>query len=842
MSDKLSSSADYLKNEAATVAEPSRLWPQTEIEENLWDQYRPYQLLLVQVSGTSDKPTYKQLGNFKYTLPISPQDLSIDMPIMTNVQATLGGISEIHGGAPFRNITLAGTTGIAPLRGKAKSGISADGPNEFTKVGSAVFAGTVSAVNRGIEGVKSAISGGTVKSPNLHSQKPGSEEGLPAGSTGYYQYLMLQKFIENYVQIKSKSQTLTDLGVHSNDIRLALAIHKESAIYLCSGVQLTRRKSASDPHLVNFTLQLKAWARVKVDGANSPAVYEHTFTARQPNEMAKTYTRLRAARDTIDALDDALHSIVTDATSTVGEALRTTSLFVKSAAGLPHTPGDFSSIIQRACEQDIIRNWTTLRKQFEGDIPASFDDHLLRVKESDAGKVFAGKEAHQYANGGVPQGYKDEASTFSSGNTGTKGKGGLRKSIENILNKVPLSSLKLDANTRKSISQEIKTVGKLSRFDFEVMRDQLRHIADKFAYAIGGGNAAYTATYGGLVETTARTPTNTEFEVLFALNESAQVLDALAASSKVDPVTPTTLEYVAGLAEQSGIAFKVPRSKFPVPFPYGTTLERLSAQYLGDANRWHEIATLNGLRAPYVDEEGFSLPLLVNGDRHQVVVADASDLFIGQSVWLSANGIRRIKRRIGNIEEVSPGNNVVSLDGDPDLQLFTVLAQSKLEAFLPGTVNSQQIIYIPSSNEAGQDPQLKAVPGVDAFDPLLQVGGMDLLLTPDGDLVITPDGDCKIAFGLANIVQTVRLAFATNRGALLQHPDYGLNVPAGTSLADFSASQLLTATREFFANDPSFSEVRSASVVQNGNTVTLSVEVRIAGTSQYIQVSVDALR
>jgi hypothetical protein len=47
-----------------------------------------------------------------------------------------------------------------------------------------------------------------------------------------------------------------------------------------------------------------------------------------------------------------------------------------------------------------------------------------------------------------------------------------------------------------------------------------------------------------------------------------------------------------------------------------------------------------------VDEVGFDLPLLVNGNANQVVVSSADDLFITQPVWIVSNMQMRQKRRI----------------------------------------------------------------------------------------------------------------------------------------------------------------------------------------------------
>src|SRR4051812_9283695 len=106
--------ADYPKDNDAPklTKEQLPLWDQAEIDESRWNKYFPYQLLVVRATASPDGKgvSYTPVGGFTFTLPIPPQELNLDMPIATNLQATLNGIAEIHGGAPFRNINLVGTT------------------------------------------------------------------------------------------------------------------------------------------------------------------------------------------------------------------------------------------------------------------------------------------------------------------------------------------------------------------------------------------------------------------------------------------------------------------------------------------------------------------------------------------------------------------------------------------------------------------------------------------------------------------------------------------------------------------------------------------------------------
>ncbi|WNM70261.1 baseplate assembly protein [Myxococcus phage Mx1] len=773
------------------------------IEGSLWDKYLPYQLAIVEAVGAKDNRSYRPTG-WRFTLPIPPQELQLSMPVPTQLQATLTGVAIQHGGAPFRDISLMGTTGIAPQKNRGAS-------LSQRSVSESIFAGTVSANDRTKTALRQATEGRD-HYPNINlglSATAGDPDRIPEQSTGYYQMRLMEKFIESYLGMKQRLDTNvaadagttdTSLGQYeSKNLRLAFCMWKDEAVYLVEPLNFVKKRSASQPMEYTFQLQLRAYKRVQLDVASAGAT-PHQFVARDPAALSQIFNRFRASRESLRGLRDTLEAIINDPINILDEALRETSLFLAGATGVRATVSDFPKDVRLAVEASVAANWSRLRRNFLSIVDADLDAAL------------------------------------TSGRALTESQ---RKSFENnIATRLTPESVQLPGSTRRKIQTETERVKSLGRADFEAARDLVQKSASDFADRCGAGHPTYSSVFGRSAPEANRSPTNSEMDVLFALNELGILLDHLAASSSINAPVPTSLEYVAGMAEQAGIAFRIPRSKFAVPFPYGTTLEQLALQYLGDANRWHEIVTLNGLRAPYVDETGFTTPLSTNGDRNTINVGSATNLFQGQTVWIVSATTRREKRHVLNVKTITPTSYVVTLDGLPDLHRYTTEDRACIQAFLPGTVNSQQIIYIPSDSEASTDPRTKEVPGVDAFDPLLNIAGIDLLLTQDGDLAITPDGDCKLAYGLTNIVQTVRLVLATRKGQVLHHPEYGLALPVGVSTADVNPEDLIRRAKELFANDPMFSGVRGAAVQKEGPVLRLTLEVGVAGTGQFIPITV----
>ncbi len=812
-------------NKAPDRTEDSFYYQPSEIDGMLWNQSLPYQLMFVKAT---DDSTYTSLApgtsvtydetEFKFTLPIPPQDLSINMPMATSVQATLNGIVEQHGGAPFRDIVLTGTTGITPIKNNAGP---KDVPNQNPLP--TIFAGTVNAGAAAATSLVTTLKGTKQFFNNINEGLGDGDNRIPLKSTGYYQFRLLERFLESYQEIKKKAGTENKIiGFDPKDLRLALCIWKDEAIYLCSGVNFMRKRSASNPMEYNYTLQLKAWKRVHLVKGVGIMESKHEFIARNPNLYSEIMTRISAANETLQSVGQIFKSVIQDPLNRLREITRETQLGLKLAANLTVNINDLPDTIKADVSQSLYKNWSMLTRAIPS-LPPVAPSILIEGM----GKAYHIGVKRQEQSSDPTKGLKSKSPSVPT----------TRAELFKYFQRIRPSDIPLPSAVQKAIQAEKKRVSRLTRLDFEKARDEIRKVSADFADAIGAGGTTFNLIYNKEAPSFLKVPTDDEYGVLFALNEVATALDHLAASGTINEKVPNSIEYVAGLAQASGIAFRIPTSKFAVPMPYGVTLERLAVMYLNDANRWHEIATLNGLRAPYVDETGFSLPLLTNGDGRKLYVASKENLYINQLIWLSSTTQNKSKRRITNIQEIYPGYVEVSVDGEADLEDFTTTGLAVLEAFLPGTVNSQQIIYIPSNKEAPEDPKTKAIPGIDEFDPLLQISGVDLLLTQTGDLAITPDGDCRLAYGLQNIIQTVKLALSTSYGSLIQHPQYGLQIELGESTADVTAQDVVKSAVALFEGDTTFTKVHSATVVKDGPSCTITIVVGVAGLSDLVPIT-----
>lgn len=789
-------------------------WQSSTVQNLLpnWDQLFPFQLLM---------GTFKEISAgtaMKFTLPIPPQSLNISTPFAINTSVTMGGILEEHNGAPLRMITLQGTTGVLPLKGTVRQ------PSKFLQDLSAVLAGTV----RGARSVQTAVAQAGNLSPSLLKAQAGNNINQTAEvsqGTGFIQFHLLRRFLETYVNAKKNG---------SKDFYLAFAIWKDREIYFVTPASFDLSRQAVRPNEYPFSISFKAWRRIEVQAGSVTEPYSGHIGAAQPNKFAQVLNALETSRRILEGARSTLEGVRADIQQVLYTPLRQVSLFAKDVVGVAITAADLPGDVVRDLEEPILeavsagRSLDSLRT-----LDVRLGNNLTKSLQTtrEAFRQLSLQNSKPQTNSGrieteLPRSEAAPAIKISKKS----------RFYWDFFSKVEIQQLPLRSETAQRISEERRRVRQLDRKDFENFRDITIGILADFADRTGAGNATFTETFGlPSSATTTRTPSEREWQVIYGLSGLAQQYDTLAASGLINPNQVTSMDYIAGLASRSGIAFTVPRSKFAVPFPYGYTLEQLSRDYLGTPERWHEIAALNGLLSPYVDEIGFVLPLAANGSGRQIIVNSVENVFSGQKIWISSQNQKREVRRILSVSKIGGNQFLIELDGLPDLQRYTTVAGAFLQGFLPNTVNSQQQIFIPSDQEpADFDFRVKDIPGVDYFNPIIQNGGMDLLLTNDNDLVITSTGDTRLALGMTAIIQRIRVALGTPKGALLHHPNYGIGLVPGTSTADLDAEQIKQGLTQLFRNDPAIGSIAEIAVNKTANNLKIKAVIGIRGANQFV--------
>jgi hypothetical protein len=790
-----------------------------------WNQVYPYQLVMMKNNAEGYSGTWLPVTGTEFTLPVPPESLSRQTPTAIVTTVTQGGIVEEHNGAPIRSLSINGSTGVFPIRGYGAQSGNVNDPNS-------IFSGSISS-SQGVQvstNIASTGPGALIQSPNLLSLTPSSPS---LTGSGYYQFRLLERWIEQYLALKK-----TPKGKH---FVIGFSIAKEEIIYLCNIASFSLTRSASSPLEYNYSIHFKVWGSVPL--VPQIVLQGGGFTNMlNPSNLYLVLSKLQNIRENLAALQTAAQGFLRDFQTNVMEPLRQTAFYALDSLSAPISCSDLPSSIVQGMAPAILQAATTPASSNNSAFPFTpVGNQVTSTFQNICNILTSYANTTSIATSGA--GTINTLSSFYN-NTGLNGADPAVQILSNPQNyysffqSIKPGQLNLSNATIGAINKQRKYVRNFTQSTFEGFRDQLQAESNNYALACGAMPAAFATIYNLQPPTTTRTPTDTDYKILENMNAAIIQMNKMALEPNVNNQVKNSMQFMAALAAQSNIPFVTPTSKFAIPFPYGSTLETLAYQYLGDTNRWPEIAALNNLRSPYVDEVGFTMSLLSNGVSNYVIVSNATLLYTGQTVYLSSNSTARTYRTIIGVQPWNSTSTQVILSGNTDLARFTTAAQANLTAFLPGTINSTKTIFIPSTEGTDVSDFIgKPNPAVTNATNYVLVGGADLLLTSSNDLVITPNGDQPLSIGLANIIQRARLAFSTPQGSLLEHPTYGISLQPGMSIADFNAQQIALATQNLFSDDPAYIRVSSASVNLTGPVAQLNAQISVMGTSNYLPLS-----
>ncbi len=264
------------------------------IAEN-WYKSLPYAFLATDAAGN------KRI----FYLPLNPSNISVVTHFATNVIATVGGTVEEHAPQRYFDISISGTTGIAPQNVseqaaggvsrafavvKAVTGIGANstGRQAYTPEPSlgqytgGFFAKTVGALDNAINAARDLLAG---------SRK--HEAGFSSAVSGYmafhnfYRFLLESKrnlqqgeggsIAGKAGQILSKATGgLSDkFGATGKLQPLKFISYKDNQEYSCAITRFELTRSADNPMLYNYSIQLRAYKLTSVgDGGAGPAAVD----------------------------------------------------------------------------------------------------------------------------------------------------------------------------------------------------------------------------------------------------------------------------------------------------------------------------------------------------------------------------------------------------------------------------------------------------------------------------------------------------------------------------------------------------------------------------------------
>lgn len=778
-------------------------------------------------------------GSWEFNLPITPQMLRVQDQYAINTTATMRGIVEEHNGVKFKTISASGTTGIWSNR-PTVGGV----PKAPTSIGS-IFGGTLSQFNNVLDDLKRVKRAfdGSHPSSVANASRP-EETDSSVFSTGYYQAMLLGQFLERYAQEKKKPQ--------NKNWRLVFDMPKQNQAFVVTPVSFNLEQNQQKPMEYLFSFQLKAWKRIQLD---SPAPASTELPQLTANTFQRILGTIRETRRVLGNSINLLKAVRSDFQAPLN-ILRQTSLAVKDLGGLAFTAVDLPRQLVSDYSSSIKDSLAIIGNSFQrgpdgGSTGTSATGTTASGLRANTQEARAGLAANQI----LAQSKKNEGLSQSAVEGGALGLGA-SQSLEtdetnnifsnpevyfDLFDAINVEDLTLSREQQQKIDEEIEIVRLITIADLKDYRNEIESLMIDISNNFGAGDQTYSDIYGKQDPKTRVLPMSLdENEILSALMDTLQMFDLLTSTLTWDDFSINNpLQFVGGLANEAGIDFDQTESKLLVPVPFGLNIEEVAARYLKDPDKWVEIATLNKLTSPYIDEEGFTYSLLSNGDGRQINVDDTEGrLYIGQKIVLKSDITPAFTRKIINVEKIGDANYLVTFDGVPNLDSLATNNNATIQGYLPGTVNSQNQIYIPVNAPAQDDDRIKTPSHLDE-DLLTRISKVDFLLDDNGDLAINQFGDFRLANGLTNLVQALKLKVRTKKGSLLRHLDYGLGLEHGISVADIDNGEIITSLNQMIQDDPRFSNIERIDIRLKGATLSIDMAVKIANGTGIVPITFD---
>ncbi len=156
-------------------------------------------------------------------------------------------------------------------------------------------------------------------------------------------------------------------------------------------------------------------------------------------------------------------------------------------------------------------------------------------------------------------------------------------------------------------------------------------------------------------------------------------------------------------------------------------------------------------------------------------------------------------------------------------------------------------ILIPSSRSDSDADAFRSSNSQDELSPVERLLGTDIKLYPyqDGgevvyDINLGVSGDIDLISGMDNMEQAMKTLFATSRGELKVHPEYGVHLPIGSKGTLRSLTAFKLHTKAVMMRDNRIANVDQLTYKLTGNTLNIKANIKLKSLSTQFTTSVGA--
>lgn len=488
-----------------------------------------------------------------YYLDIPPQAISQKEVFATNVSATRRGVIVESEGVVFKDIVIAGTTGVYPGSRDGYGGQQAN------------FKDFTSPPTRS-GGVQD---NGTSKSSTVIS--------------GYAEFMALRAFFLKYSQSKIQND---------GNKFLVFINEKDQQALVVEPMEFTMERNSKNPMQYQYRIVLKCITTLDaafssdLGGAKDPGSIINDIVNVSRNAVA-AIQQFRAAVGVTNRL---VQSVSQEIDKTFIQPLRLLGTALNDVAD---------------ARANILAVSTVLRR--------NLNESVLSIQENRFTKPQKEISKELLASGSIAT--SEITSGATANNSSSSGKISTRGSTDALTSNNLLNQAKADNYVSSTInSLETSSLDPLPKSFVQSLRDQAQDLADDCADAVNLGNTDYDTIQNRtptIIPNPLRQATSNEYLLLGATLRVIAALNQVLATNNLFLIdTEQTFEDDQA-ALKNIVDLQAPNTVREVTIMQGDTLERISLREYGTVARWVEIAVLNNLKYPYIDDvraDGVKIP------------------------------------------------------------------------------------------------------------------------------------------------------------------------------------------------------------------------------------------